>query len=80
MVEEAKRLYRSRTDRVLAGVLGGVAEYFGVEPSVVRIVYVVVTFFTGCIPGILLYLLMVIVVRKAPEIEDPETAAQQSSS
>lgn len=65
---------------MLAGVLGGVAEYFGVDSSVVRIVYVVVTFFTVCIPGILLYLLMAIVVRKAPEAGGPETAAQQSSS
>ena len=67
MVEQPKRLYRSRTDRTIRGVLGGVAEYFDADPSIVRIVYSIGTFFTGCIPGILLYLARAIIVPLAPE-------------
>jgi len=50
-----KRLYRSE-DRVLAGVCGGVAEYFGLEPTLVRVVWTVATVCLGF--GGLLYLLM----------------------
>lgn len=39
-----KRLYRSRNDKMLGGVCGGVAEYFKVDPSIVRILWVVFTF------------------------------------
>lgn len=39
-----KRLYRSRKDQMLGGVCGGVAEYFDVDPSIVRILWVVFTF------------------------------------
>ncbi len=67
MAQPAKRLYRSRTDRMLAGVLGGLAEYFGLDPSLVRIGYVLVTFFSAGIPGILLYLVVALIVPTAPE-------------
>ncbi len=80
MAEQPKRLYRSRADRRLAGVLGGVAEYFGLDPSLVRIGFVVVTFFTACIPGILLYVTMRFVVPTAPEAGGPEATAEQEES
>ena len=72
MVEQPKRLYRSRTDRTIRGVLGGAAEYFDADPSMVRIVYSVAAFFTGCIPGILLYSFLAIFVPLAPE-PSPQT-------
>ena len=52
-----KKLYRS-LDRKLAGVCGGIAEYLGVDPTVVRIVYLVLTLFSVAFPGILLYLIL----------------------
>ena len=52
-----KKLYRS-LDRRLAGVCGGIAEYLGVDPTVVRIVYLVLTLFSVAFPGILLYLIL----------------------
>jgi phage shock protein C len=64
--QQAKRLYRSRTDVKLTGVLGGWAEYMGLDPSLVRIVYAIGTIVTGFVPGILLYLLMAIIVPRQP--------------
>ena len=66
MSKEQKRLYRSRTDRKIAGVLGGWAAYLGADPSLVRIGYVLVTVLTAFFPGILLYLLMVFVIPVEP--------------
>jgi len=51
-----KRLYRSRTDAVLGGVCGGLADYFGMDSSLVRILFVLIAVFTGF--GVLAYLVM----------------------
>ena len=53
---EDKKLMRSKNNRMLAGVCGGVAAYFNLDPTLVRIIYVVLTF-AGC-AGLLLYLIM----------------------
>jgi len=42
-----KRLYRSRTDRMLAGVCGGIAEYYNLDPTIVRLITVVLAFVGG---------------------------------
>ena len=62
VAEEPRRLQRSRTDRKLAGVLGGWAAYLGLDPSLVRIAYVILTILTGFVPGTLLYVLMAFIV------------------
>jgi phage shock protein C len=67
MAEQPKRLYRLRRGRKLAGVLGGIADYFGLDPSLVRIAYVFITFFTLGIPGIVLYLAMGFIVPLEPK-------------
>lgn len=51
---EKKRLYRSRDGRVIAGVCAGLADYFGVDPTLVRLAFALFTIFGGA--GILLYL------------------------
>ena len=56
----AKRLYRSRTDRVLWGVCGGLAEYFDIDPVIVRVITVVSLLFGGA--GIIAYIVMAIIV------------------
>ncbi len=80
MTEQPQRLYRSRTDRMLAGVLGGLGKYFGLDASVVRIAYVILTFFTGCIPGIVLYLVMALIVPLEPETVAPGEALPESQT
>ncbi|MDP3766791.1 MAG: PspC domain-containing protein [Dehalococcoidia bacterium] len=67
MAEEPKRLYRSRNERRIAGVLGGIAEYFNLDPSLVRVAYVVLTVFTLILPGSLLYLAMAVIVPETPD-------------
>ena len=42
-----KRLHKSRNDRVLAGVCGGIAEFFGIDPTLVRLAWAVMIFFGG---------------------------------
>jgi phage shock protein C len=59
-----KRLYRSRNDRKLAGVCAGIAEYFGWDPTLVRVAWVLLTLLGGS--GILLYLIMWLVMPEAP--------------
>ena len=54
------RLYRSRQDRVIGGVAGGLAKYFNLDPLLVRILFIAFTIFHGA--GILLYIIMWIVV------------------
>jgi phage shock protein C len=59
------RLYRSTTDRSLTGVAGGLAAYLGVDPSIVRVAWVVATIVTGGVAA-LVYLVMVFIVPEAP--------------
>jgi len=55
-----KRLCRSRTEKMIAGVCGGIAEYLDVDPTIVRIVWVLVAFLAGT--GILLYLILWVIM------------------
>ncbi len=71
MAEQPKRLHRSRTDRKVAGVLGGLAGYTGLDPSLVRIVYLIVTILTGFVPGTLLYVAMAFIVPIEAKAESP---------
>lgn len=57
---ETKRLYRSRTNRVIWGVCGGLAEYFNIDPVIVRVIAVLSIFLQGF--GILAYIIMAIVI------------------
>ena len=57
-----KKLYRSRTNRMVGGVIGGLADYLGIDATVLRIVYALLTIFTGFFWGIVLYVLAMIIV------------------
>ena len=59
-----KRLYRSTRDKMIAGVCGGIAEYFDVDPTIVRLIAVVLIFGWGS--GLLAYLIAAIIVPKNP--------------
>jgi phage shock protein C len=68
------RLYRSRDDRMLAGVAGGVADLLGFDPSLVRIVWLLAAFLTGGI-ALVVYVVMAIVVPERPADLGPSTAS-----
>ena len=64
-VTQTRRLYRSRTDRKLAGVCGGLAQYFNTDATLIRVLFVVLALLGG--PGLVIYLLMWILVPEEPE-------------
>lgn len=51
-------LRRSRSDRMIAGVVGGLAKYFGIDPTLGRVLYVVGSVVSAAFPGILVYVLL----------------------
>lgn len=56
-----KKLYRSKTDRKLCGVCGGLAEYFGIDSTVVRIIAVILAL-GGVGTGLIVYLIMALII------------------
>lgn len=67
-----KKLYKSKDDRMVSGVIGGIAEYFGIDSTLLRLIYAVVLF-VGVGSPVLLYIILAIVMpeskieRKKPE-------------
>jgi phage shock protein PspC (stress-responsive transcriptional regulator) len=72
---DVKRLYRSKVDRIIAGVCGGFAEYFNIDPTIVRVLWLVVLFLSGFGLGLVIYLVCLIVMKDNPEqsFEDKKT-------
>ena len=64
MSNEIKRLYRSRGERMFSGVCGGIGEFFGIDPTIVRLTFILVTFIWPFTP--LLYLILLLVVPEEP--------------
>jgi phage shock protein C len=62
----AKKLYRSTTNTMLGGVCGGFAEYFGWDPTLVRIIYALVSIFSAAFPGIIVYVVLWAIIPKRP--------------
>lgn len=73
-----RRLYRSRTNRVFAGVCGGIAEYYGAEPRAVRLLTVVIAVFTALVPMFVLYLVAAVIRQASPR--HPAKAVWSSGS
>lgn len=65
MSNDYKRLYRSRSDRMLSGLCGGLGEFLGTDPTVIRLVFALLTLFFFPIP-IVVYLVMVLIVPEVP--------------
>jgi phage shock protein C len=64
-MDPKRKLYRSRANRTIAGVCCGLADYFGVDRTLIRVIFVVLNVFGGA--GIVLYLLLWIFVPNEPE-------------
>ena len=82
MSENYKRLYRSRDNRMIAGVCGGLGEYFNIDPTLIRLLFVAAVFF-GVGGGALAYLIMMILVPEEPwdqrsEVEIVEEGGESS--
>lgn len=64
MPDEIKRFYRSKKDRMIAGVCGGLASYVGIDPTLVRLLFVLGLFAVG--GTLLAYIVMMIVIPEEP--------------
>jgi phage shock protein C len=62
---ENKQLFRSRANYILFGVCGGLGEYFGMDPMIVRIILVILILWAGS--GLLLYLILALLIPRAAE-------------
>ena len=71
-----KRIYRSRSETMIAGLAGGLANYFNVDPVLVRLMFVGAGFLTGIVPGLLAYVVGWIIV----PLEPLPIAARQPAS
>ena len=67
MPDAANPLHRSRRNRMIAGVCGGLAEWLGWDPTLVRVLYVVGSILSVAFPGILVYVILWIIVPKTAE-------------
>jgi phage shock protein C len=63
-----KKLYRSRDNKVIAGVMGGLGEYFDIDPVLLRVLYICLSIFTALFPGVIAYILMAIVIPCKPDV------------
>jgi phage shock protein C len=59
---ETKKLYRSKTNRIFAGICGGLGEYMNMDPVLVRLIWLLVVVFTGVFPGLLVYILAIYII------------------
>jgi len=62
--KQFKRLYRSETNKICCGLLGGIAEYMDIDPVIVRLAFLALTIGTGVFPGIIFYLVALLIVPK----------------
>lgn len=62
-----KRLYRSKKDKIFCGVCGGMAEYFKLDPVLVRAIWVIFTLLFAVLGGILAYVICCIIIPENPE-------------
>lgn len=66
-----KKLTKSSSNRVIAGVLGGFGEYLNVKPNTLRIIYLIITALTSFIPGIVIYLMLAVLMPDDPRQATP---------
>ncbi len=69
-----KKLYRSNKDKRIAGVCSGIAEYFNIDVTIVRLLWVLFCFVAA---GILAYLICAIVIPEQPRTEEPPKADEK---
>ena len=72
-----KRLYRSRSDRMIWGVCGGLAKYFGIDPTIIRVIFVLLIFAGGV--GLLAYIILAIIVPlETSKVTTPKEVVQEN--
>lgn len=67
-----KTLYRSKEDVKISGVCGGLAEYMGVDSTVIRLIWILGSLFTGGMIGLIMYVTCIILIPEEPDFFDAE--------
>lgn len=62
-----KKLYRSDTNKIFAGIIGGMGEYFDIDPVLLRVLWILILVSTGVLPGLIAYIIAIFVVPKKPK-------------
>jgi phage shock protein C len=65
-----KQFYKSN-DRKISGVCGGIAEYFNIDPTIVRLIWAGLSLFTSGFPGLILYIVCAVVMPERPDDKPP---------
>lgn len=65
--KQKKRLTRSSSDRIIAGVVGGFGTYFGVNSNYIRVGFVIISLLSSAFPGILVYILLAVIMPADPD-------------
>lgn len=65
-----KRIYRSKTQRMLSGVCGGLAQYLNCDPTIIRLIWALVSLFSTGIPGLIIYVICAVVIPEEPDAYD----------
>ncbi len=68
-----KKLYLSKEDKKISGVAGGIAEYFEIDSTILRVAFVFMLIFTGFIPGVIFYILATLIIPENKNIEIKDT-------
>jgi len=61
-----KRLYKSDTNKVIAGVIGGIGEYFDIDPTLLRLAYILIAVLTAVFPAVVGYLVACLIMPSKP--------------
>ena len=65
-LKNMKKLYKSNENKVLAGIIGGIGEYFDVDPVILRVAWILLVIFTGFMPGLIAYVFAGLIIPKKP--------------
>ena len=61
-----KKLYRSKEDKVITGLFGGLGDYFDIDATILRLIWVFIVIFTAVVPGFIAYIIAPLIVPKKP--------------
>lgn len=62
-----KQLFRSKTNKVIAGICGGIGEMVNIDPTIIRLLVIFATVITGLLPGIITYIVAIFIVPENPQ-------------
>jgi len=68
MTDTGRTLRRSRSDRMIAGVISGIARYFGFDVTLARVLYVILSVISVAFPGILVYIILWVIMPEEGEV------------